>query len=169
MLGFLQKHFNKILAAKNPDYEFEFVGYEKDDPKLTHELDKGEVESYKTMNEKRAEKGMEPIDFAKIENPADMPINSYTVQLFQGQQQGGMGGGPFGDTGDMEGMDDEGGGDFGQDGEENADGNTADENGGTEEGNAETGDGWGDIEAQHKGGQVQKSIGKNPGVVRIIV
>jgi hypothetical protein len=167
MLGFLQKHFNKILAAKNPDYEFEFVGYEKDDPRLTHDLDKGEVESYKTMNEKRAEKGMEPIDFTKIENPADMPINSYTVQLFQGQQQGGMGGGPFGDTGDMEGMDDEGGGDFGQEGEENAD--EAGSEGGDEPDGADADDGWGDIEAQQGGGQVKKSLGAKNDVVRIIV
>jgi hypothetical protein len=91
MLGFLQKHFNKILQYKNPDYEFEFVGYERDDPKITLEMDRVEIESYKSLNEKRAEKGMEPIDFKKITNPADMPLNSYTVQLFQGQQQGGGG------------------------------------------------------------------------------
>jgi hypothetical protein len=146
MLTFLQKHFNKILAAKNPDYEFEFVGYEKDDPKLTLDLDKGEVESYKSLNEKRAEKGMETIDFTKIKNPADMPINSYTMQLFQSQRQGGgMGDSPFGDMGDMEGTDDEDGGDFGQEGAENTGEAATGENGGGEESGAGTGgeDGWG--------------------------
>ena len=115
MLTFLQKHFNKILQYKNPAYELEFVGYERDDPKMMLDIDKSEVESYKTLNEKRAEKGMKPIDFEKVKNPADIPLNSYTVQLFQGQQQGGSS--PFGDMG---GMGDEGeggteGGDFGQD------------------------------------------------------
>jgi hypothetical protein len=161
MLTFLQKHFNKILSAKNPEYELEFVGYEKDDLKLVSDIDKAEIEAWKTLNEKRAEKGMEPIDFSKIENPADMPINSYTVQLFNGQQQGGMDGGPLGDMGDMEGMSEEGGGgDFGQEEEENPDETVADESGE---------DGWSDIETQGSGGQVQKSIGKKSDVVRIVV
>jgi hypothetical protein len=138
MLGFLQKHFNKILEYKNPDYEFEFTGYEKDDPKLIMDVDKNEVETYKTLNEKRAEKGMEAINFTELKNPADMPINSYTVQLFSNQKQGGES--PFGD---------DGGGDSGQD-EDDA-GDSADEE------DAE--DGWGDI-------QVEKSLNKKS-MVRI--
>ncbi len=110
MLGFLQKHFNQILEYKNPDFEFEFVGYEKDDPNLTMEIDKSEVETYKTLNEKRAEKGQEALDFTKTTNPADLPMNPYAIQAWQALQQqqgGGMGG--FDDMGE-----DDNTSDFGQ-------------------------------------------------------
>jgi hypothetical protein len=156
MLGFLQKHFNKILSYKNPAYEFEFTGYERDDPKTTLDMDRGEIESYKTLNEKRAEKGMDPVDFENIKNPADMPLNSYTVQLFQGQRQGA--GSPFGDMGGMgddEGIDEPEGGGFEQDGEE------GEEAGG--------GSGWDDIEArQAEGGEIGKSLA-GWRVMRIVV
>jgi hypothetical protein len=146
MLGFLQKHFNKILKYKNPDYEFEFVGYEHDDPELTLSKDKGEVESYKTLNEKRAEKGLKPIDFEKIKNPADMPLNSYTVQLFQGLQQGGMAGSGLEDM--------EEGGDF----DEEGDGESVD------------GSGWGDIEGRHEeDAAIGKSLTGRRDAVRIVI
>ena len=168
MLTFLQKHFNKILQYKNPAYELEFVGYERDDPKMMLDIDKSEVESYKTLNEKRAEKGMKPIDFEKVKNPADIPLNSYTVQLFQGQQQGGSS--PFGDMG---GMGDEGeggteGGDFGQDTnegepEEGGTGNETEADGGG-------GSGWDGIEAQHdEGSAVEKSMSGKRNVIRIVI
>jgi hypothetical protein len=95
MLGFLQKHFNKILAYKNPAFEFEFVGYEKDDPKLTLETDREEVGTWITLNEKRAEKGHEALDITKIKNPADLPMNPQAIQAWQHLQQ--QAGSPFGD------------------------------------------------------------------------
>ncbi|MDR1903942.1 MAG: phage portal protein [Treponema sp.] len=143
MLGFLQKHFNQILEYKNPAFEFEFVGYEKDDPRLMMEIDKSELETYKSLNEKRAEKGLEPLDFSKIKNPADLPMNVQTAQLWQSQQQGGS---PFGDMG---GMEDDG---FGDEGETEAD-NEA----------------WGELEGQQGGAAaVEKSLAKRR-VVRIVV
>ena len=66
------------------------------------------------VNEKRAEKGLDPIDLSKVENPADLPMNVQLVQLFQSQQaQDGMGGdmGDFG--GGEDGGFDEGGEDAG--------------------------------------------------------
>lgn len=89
MLSFLQKHFNMILKYKNPEYEFEFVGYERDDPKVILDMDKEEVASYKTLNEKREEKGYKVLDFTEIKNPADLPMNPQVIQAWQGVQQGG--------------------------------------------------------------------------------
>jgi hypothetical protein len=140
MLGYLQKHFNKILAYKDPAYGFEFVGYEKDDPKLVLDLDKGEVETYKTIDEKRAEKGLEPFN----EKWSQIPLNPQAVQLASGEQAGGS---PFGDMGE------EDGGDSGE-GEEDDD----------EEGEA-GGSGWDDIEGGEE--SMEKSLYK--GVVRIVV
>jgi hypothetical protein len=68
-------------------------------------LDEKEVRTWKTVNEKRAEKGLDPIDLSKVENPADLPMNVQLVQLFQSQQaQDGMGG----DMGDLGGGEDGG-------------------------------------------------------------
>ena len=89
MLSFLQKHFNMILKYKNPEYEFEFVGYERDDPKVILDMDKEEVSSYKTLNEKREEKGYKALDFTEIKNPANLPMNPQVIQAWQGVQQGG--------------------------------------------------------------------------------
>ena len=158
MLGFLQKHFNKILAYKNPAFEFEFVGYEKDDPRLMMDIDKSEVETYKSLNEKRAEKGQEALDLTKIKNPADLPMNPHVIQAWQSLQQ--QGGSPFGDMG---GMDDMGeGGDFWRD-DENAEAGEEAEAGADEEA-------WGELEDQQgEGGQtVEKSLAKKR-VVRIVI
>jgi hypothetical protein len=152
MLGFLQKHFNQILAYKNPAFEFEFVGYEKDDPRLMMEIDKSEVETYTSLNEKRAEKGQEALDLRKIKNPADLPMNPQVIQAWQSLQQGGS---PFGgDMGDM-GDEDEGSGDFGKE-DENSD-------------IGADNDVWGELEDQHEEGGgtvVEKSLAKKR-VVRI--
>jgi hypothetical protein len=166
ILTFLQKHFNQILAYKNPAYEFEFIGYEKDDPRLTIDIDQKEVDTWKTLNEKRVEKGVEPIDLTKVKNPADLPMNVQAVQLWQSQH--GMGGGIGGDPFDGEGE----GFDEGE-ADENADNDEAgedtegagDEDGGTEPEGEAGGGGWDDIEAQH-GGEVKKSLG---GTVRIVI
>jgi hypothetical protein len=70
-------------------------------------LDEKEVRTWKSINEKRAEKGLDPIDLSKVENPADLPMNVQLVQLFQSQNaEGDMG---------MDGMGDFGGGEGGED------------------------------------------------------
>jgi hypothetical protein len=167
MLGFLQKHFNKVLAYKNPAFEFEFVGYEKDDPKLTLETDREEVGTWKALNEKRAEKGQEALDFTKIKNPADLPMNPQAIQAWQSLQQ--QGGNPFGDMGGMDDMVE--GGDFGQDDE----GSDFGEGSGTDAEGGETvadNEAWGEQENQQGegGATVEKSLAKKRmRIVRIVV
>ena len=86
LLVFFESYINKIIAKINSDYVLEFVGYEKDNPNTIADLDEKEVRTWKTVNEKRAEKGLDPIDLEKVENPADLPMNVQLVQLFQSQQ-----------------------------------------------------------------------------------
>lgn len=132
-LTFLQSYINRILEKFFPEYEFEFVGYERDDPKQVLDLDKVEVESYKTLNEKRREKGLKPLDY----DFANLPLNPQAIQAFQSAQTQQQGGG-MEDMGDGEEME---GADFGEEnGGEKADGGNVDDdtwgniggNGGTE-------------------------------------
>ena len=102
ILVFLESYVNKIIQKIDSDYVIEFVGYEKDNPNTVADLDEKECRTWKTINEKRAEKGLEPLDLSKIENGADLPMNVQMVQIFQAQQaNAGMG-----NDGDMEGVDD---------------------------------------------------------------
>ena len=82
VLSFLQDYVNRILDIAYPEYKLEFVGYEKDDPKAIVDIDKSEIEAYKTLNEKREEKGMKKLDAEW----ADIPLNPQAVQLFQAAQ-----------------------------------------------------------------------------------
>jgi len=145
VLGWLQKHFNQIIEAKNPEYEIEIIGYERDDAKLVLEIDKAEVGTWKSIDEKRIEKGLEPFE----KSWSQVPLNPYVIQLL-GQEQSGMfgGGGP----------DDMGG--FGDGEAPEGEGDSA-------------GTGWDDLEAQQQEGQeesdeVEKSLGRKD-LVRIIV
>jgi hypothetical protein len=156
VLGFLQNHFNQILEKKDPDYEFEFVGYEKDDPNLKMQMDKTEVETYKSIDEKRAEMGLEPFN----KKWSSVPLNPYVIQLLQ-SEEGGMFG-PGCDE-DMEGGEDEG--------EEDAGGSPDDENADTGEGDTEGGgSGWDEIESRQNGGgdPVGKSLNKRQ-FMRIVI
>lgn len=89
ILTFLESYINKIIFKINPEYSIEFVGYEKDNPSTVADLDEKECRTWKSINEKREEKGLKPIDLTKIENLADLPMNVQLVQLFQSQQMGG--------------------------------------------------------------------------------
>jgi hypothetical protein len=130
ILGYLQAYINRIIATVNPDYELEFVGYEREDPKELLDLDKTEVETFKTLNEKREEKGLKALDFEW----ANIPLSPQAVQLYSASQGGMSGMADMGDMGDgmpgMEGQDMDGnedgpdgespdfgdsGGDFGED------------------------------------------------------
>lgn len=110
-LTFLQSYLNKIIEKVNPNFTLEFVGYERDDPQQILDVDKGEVDSYKTLNEKREEKGLKALP----DKWANIPLNPQAVQLYNSSQ---MGGG-MEDMGDMEGMEgEESEGDFGEDNED---------------------------------------------------
>ena len=148
-LTFLQSYLNKIIEKVNPNYSLEFVGYERDDPQQILDLDKGEVESFKTLNEKRQERGLKPLDLTEIKNPADIPQSPQTVQLFQHAQQGGM----------MGGMD----GGFGEDGDGMED--EAPEGGG-EPPNTDN-EAWNALEAANGGGDTEKSLARSGNTIRI--
>ena len=111
LLVFFEAYLNKIIAKINPDYVLEFVGYEKDNPNTVADLDEKEVRTWKSINEKRAEKGLDPIDLSKVVNGADLPMNVQLVQMFQSQQaMGDEGMGDFGgeeEGGFEEGMDEQ--------------------------------------------------------------
>lgn len=113
MLSFLQQYINKILEKVFPEYELEFVGYERDDPKQVLDLTKGELETYKTLNEVRKEKGLPPLE-AKWAD--ECPANAQFVQMYQGAQGGG---GMEDAEGDFDGMGDDEGADWldGEDGD----------------------------------------------------
>ena len=89
MLSFLQQYLNQIIEKVFPGYEIEFVGYERDDPKQIIDLAKGELESYKTLNEVRKEKGLKPIEADWADK---CPANPQLVQMYQAAQMdaGGM-------------------------------------------------------------------------------
>lgn len=89
MLSFLQQYLNQIIEKVFPGYEIEFVGYERDDPKQIIDLAKGELESYKTLNEVRKEKGLKPIEADWADK---CPANPQLVQMYQSAQMdaGGM-------------------------------------------------------------------------------
>ncbi|GHT86081.1 hypothetical protein FACS1894137_11170 [Spirochaetia bacterium] len=113
VLGYLQSYLNQVIEKFFDGYQLEFVGYEREDPKEVLDLDKVEVETFKTLNEKREEKGLK-----KLDKPwADIPMNPQSVQLYQGEQQGGMAG--MADPGEM-----------GMDGGDEGDGNEAGDFGG---------------------------------------
>lgn len=112
LLVFFESYLNRIIEKIDENYVLEFVGYEKDNPNTVADLDEKEVRTWKTVNEKRAEKGLDPIDLSKVENPADLPMNVQLIQCFQSQQaQDDMGG----DMGDFGGSEDGG---FDENGEE---------------------------------------------------
>lgn len=110
LLTFFESYLNKIVKKINPEYVLEFVGYEKDDPSAVADLDEKECRTWKSINEKRAEKGLKPIDLNQIKNGADIPMNVQLVQLLQaanaqtgmGGDEGGEDGGDWEDYGDSE-------------------------------------------------------------------
>ena len=129
MLTFLQQYINQILEKAYPGYEIEFVGYERDDPKQILDLTKTELESFKTLNEVRKEKGLKPIEADWADK---CPANPQFVQMYQSAQMDGGG------MEDPDAAEDEGeeGADFG---EENADENENVDN-----------DAWNDIAGNNK-------------------
>ena len=133
MLSFVQQYLNKIIEKVFPGYEIEFVGYERDDPKQILDLTKGELESYKTVNEVRKEKGLPPLESKWAD---ECPANPQLVQMYQAEQMDDSGG-----MEDPEGGDGSGAwGDVGTGGE-NEDGNSNPDFGSGEEDNAEPKDG----------------------------
>lgn len=97
MLSFLQDYLNKILALAYPEYMLEFVGYEKEDQKQVVDIAKTELETFKTVNEVRVEKGLDKLDADWAD---ECPANPQLVQLYNAskaaEEGDGMGGGEEG-------------------------------------------------------------------------
>ena len=107
-LSFLQGYLNKIISIAFPEYELEFTGYERDDPKAVLDIAKGELDAYKTLNEVREEKGLPRLEAQWAD---ECPANPQFVQLYQAAQGGGMGSGLVDDEDEDDGgLDDEEGG-----------------------------------------------------------
>jgi hypothetical protein len=83
MLAFLQQYINQIIEKVFPGYEIEFVGYERDDPKAILDIARGELDTYKTLNEVRKEKGLPAIEADWADN---CPANPQLVQMYQSAQ-----------------------------------------------------------------------------------
>jgi hypothetical protein len=89
LLIFIQNMINDYIVYRlDPNFQFEFVGFqnasEKDD------LDKNvqQVKHYKTINEIRSENDMKDLpDFEKIKNPGDVVLDSSLLQFVQAKMQ----------------------------------------------------------------------------------
>ena len=86
ILTFMAGHFQKILDRIDPKHTFEFLGYEKDDPKLNNEIRKNRLETTDSIDDLRKEEDKKPYNqpWSKI------PLNPYVIQLMQMQMQMGQ-------------------------------------------------------------------------------
>jgi hypothetical protein len=132
ILSFLESYINKIVKKIDPEYRFEFVGYELTDPKAEADFIKTKVESVQTLNEARLAMGLDKLDAEW----ADIPLNPQAVQLYQASKS----------------QDDAGGGDE----------NGGEEDWGDYQGNdGENGEGEPGVEDNPEGGDVPEESGKN--------
>jgi len=153
VLSFYQDYMNRIIEKFYPDYQIEFVGYEKDDPKELVDIDKAEIESYKTLNEKREEKGLKALGHEW----ADIPMSPQAVQLFSNSQMsGGME--DMGDM-DMDGMPD-----YGDDGEN--EGDDPDGNKGAQDFNGSGGEDFG---SDNPPEGTEKSLTRSGDTIRVVI
>lgn len=107
-LSFLQDYLSKILERAFPGWELEFTGYEKEDQKQAVDVLKAEMESYKTVNEARADRGLPALKGGWAD---ECPANPQLMQMYQAEKgmdggSEGMGGGEY--DGGMEGEHDDG-------------------------------------------------------------
>lgn len=95
-LTFLESHFQKILDRFDDRFDFEFVGYERDDPKAKNDQLEAELRTYRSIDDIRIERDQKPYE----EEWSQMPLNPQVVQIFlakkqqeQQEKMGAMGGG----------------------------------------------------------------------------
>ena len=172
ILSVLESHMQKIIDKTGDDWiDFEFLGYERDDPKAKGDQLTMELSTYRTIDEIRREKDLPAFneDWSKI------PMNASVVQMKMAEMQnaamagGGMPGqGPEGDQGykDMAFGGEEGGPEGAQGGGDGWD----DQGAGAESAKGAQG-GWGDPGAKNawegEGEKVEKSL--HGDIVEIII
>lgn len=111
ILNYVEVICNKILAKITPWYVFEFTGTKNDDRKAEAELNRSEIETFRTIDEVREQRGLE-----KFEMPwSKVPLNPHVMQMInadkqaeaQAQQMGGGQPGAGGPQGEGGAVDDE--------------------------------------------------------------
>lgn len=95
ILTFLESYINKIVKKINPEYKFEFVGYELTDPKAEMDLFKTKLEAGYTTNEIRELMGLKKLESKWAD---EVTLNPQAVQCYQAENaQTQMGEGAEGD------------------------------------------------------------------------
>lgn len=85
-LSTLESHYQQILERIDDRLDFEFVGYERDDPKVKSDQRKADLESIKTIDELRIEADMKPFN----EDWSGMPLHPQAVAIYQAGKQAEM-------------------------------------------------------------------------------
>lgn len=89
LLAYVETYMNKVLRMVDPEYRLTFTGLKDDDKMKKEDITKKQIESYRTVDEIREERGMKP-----FKQPwSQIVLNPQAVQL-AGQM--GMGGGAGG-------------------------------------------------------------------------
>lgn len=83
ILGFLEQHYQKILDKMDPRFDFEFVGYEREDPDAKSKLRESDLRTYKSIDELRQADGLEPFE----QKWSTIPLNPSVIQIMQMEQQ----------------------------------------------------------------------------------
>ena len=93
LLRFIANMINEYVVWRlDPEFEFEFVGLNVVGEKEQIDLDKTKIETYKTINELRAEHDLPPLkDPTDIKNAGDLVMNNNFIQAYQSLSQAGMG------------------------------------------------------------------------------
>lgn len=106
LLDHIADELNRSIVWEiNPDFEFGFVGLDVKAESKDREAGLAEVKGFKTINEVRAERDIEPLPDGK----GDVILDSTYAQLAGGEGGGDGGGGPFDEWDDGDGDDDEDG------------------------------------------------------------
>ena len=170
ILSVLETHIQKIIDKTGDDWiDFEFVGYERDDPKLKSDQREADLRTYRTIDELRIEADLPPFN----EEWSKMPLNPSVVQMVMADKQAAQMGGGMGGMG-MPGQGPEGDDEYKNmlfGGEDGGGDQQGDGWGDQPEQAPQGGDDWGDPEAKNAweegGEQVQKSLGDD--IIEIIV
>jgi hypothetical protein len=82
ILSFLESHFQKIIDRVEDWIDFEFVGYERYDPKAESELLESELRTFRSIDDICKAKDMKP-----YKQPwSTIPLNPSVVQMVMAQQ-----------------------------------------------------------------------------------
>ncbi len=84
ILGFHEAHLQRIIDATDDRFDLEFLGYEKTDRKAEMDVLESELRTYRTIDEIRTEKGLQPFNTKW----SSMPLNGHTAAMERPELQG---------------------------------------------------------------------------------